>query len=617
MQNLIVCSNLRQLRNLNGIVVGNYMVATAVYDFYDECKRQREEVVYLESSELSDHKMVWSILDTITDVMQRCETEKSYLYRVSYHLEGGIPTTVDTVIQNLKIVENTIRAYGIERIYLVDDKENWMLNEAFFLFANAKGIECRILDEDGEKEQLCLFTLRRSKYNPNIKQSKFSSQVHQEQLKVYREKKSISLNNTDLQAVTIGLLHGAKNNGKHLIGTEEEVDLFRGQFDVEIISFHQSADNDYFRERGIRVACLEDYFDRDLFEKNYQIYLRDCQCIVDQLQSGLHVHVGDIDLSEYLKRKLINYMERECFDKVYFDTCSDTFFKTHKYNLIEAWGNTNFWQNHIIYANCRQWNIKLFRREVLEILQFVSYEPYANEIELRIFFDKVVNEYCHLKDYHGRICYLPDFKWINFDKNITEGSICSTKEEVKILFAPTYPFVGNSTVKNYFNICTNILDRLPSKSCKVFFKNHPNLNEKIRIEIETKYSGKKYVECIDNRRGIWDVMEQCDIVVTDVSTVIFDSIKMGKPVFCIAGCQDYELVKWHKDNFAIYRDIHVLCDELLAILANRDEMKEKLQAVVKKQTDYIAALTKADGKGATDAYAALYSILEEEIKLCR
>lgn len=611
MRNLMCCSNLKQLQNLKRKIDGDYMIATASYDFYDECNREKEGVVYLEPSERSDYKMVWGILDAITDILQRCKTKKPHLYRVSYQLEGGFPTTLDTILQNLKIVEQTVCEYKIERLYLADDEDNWMLNEAFFLYATAKRIECRIVDENGETEQSCLFTLRRSKYNPSVKQSEFRAIVHRDKLKEYREKKNISLNDMDLKEVTIGVLHGAKNNGKHLIGTEEDVNLFRNHFDVEIISFHRSTDNGYFQEHGIGVACLEDYFDRELFEKNYKIYLNDCQRIVDQMQSSLHVHVKEIDLSEYLKRKLFNYLERECLEKLYFDTCSYTFFRKHKYKLIWAWGNTNFWQNHIIYANCRQWKTKLFRREVLEPTQFESYEPYANEIELRIYYDKVVNNYNRLKDYLGRICYLPDFRWISFDKNVKAKNVCFGKKEIDILFAPTNTLMGYNTVKNYFNICKNILDRLPSKSCRVFFKNHPHLNEKIRTEIETKYGSKKYIECIDSRKAVWPIMEQCDIVVTDVSTILFDAIKMGKPVFCIAGCQDYEWVKWHKNNLVIYRDINVMCDDLLAILSDRDGMKEKLQAIVDKQTDYIVTLTGGTKK---DAYGELYRILEEEIK---
>lgn len=609
MRNLIFCSNLKQLHNLKKKAAGDYVAVTATYDFYDECNREKEGVVYLESSELSDYKIIWGILDVITDILQRCETEKPYLYRVSYHLEGGFPTTIDAILQNLKVVENTILRYQIKRLYLVDDQENWMLNEAFFLYADAKGIECRIVDENGETEKPYLFTLRRSKYNPAVKQSEFSALVHQEQLNEYRGKKNGLLNDTDLKPVMIGVLHSAKNTGKHLMGTEEDVNLYRDHFDVEIISFYRSADNDYFQERGINVACLEDYFDRELYEKNYEIYLKDCQRIVELMQSDLHVYFGDVDLSEYLIRKLINYLERDCFEKLYVDTCSHTFFKKHKYNSISSWGNTNFWQSQVIYANCRQWNTILFRREVLEVIQFESYEPYANEIGLRIYYDKAVNDYNRLKDYHGRICYLPDFRWINFGKNAVVQNLCS-EEKINILFAPTYPMTGYSTVKNYFNICTNVLDKLPSENCSVYFKNHPNLNEKIRTEMEARYGGKRYIECVDSRKGIWTVMEQCDIVVTDVSTVIFDAIKMGKPVFCIAGCQDYECVKWLKDGIPIYRDINVLCDDLLAILANRDGRKEKLQALIDRQTDYLVTLTGGTEK---DAYGALYRILEEEI----
>lgn len=610
MRNLIFCSNLKQLNHVKKNVVGDYIVATAAYDFCEECSRAKEEIVYLESSELSDYKMIWGILDSITEILRRCKTEKPYLYRVSYHLEGGFPTTIDMVLQNLKIVENTVRTYKIERLYLVDDKEGWILNEAFFLYAHARGIECRIVDENGEMEKPYLFTLRRSKYNPVIKQSEFSALAHQDQLKEYRGKKCMPLNDTELKTVTIGILHEAKNNGKHRRWTEEDANLYRDHFDVEIISFHRSSDNDYFEEHGISVVCLEDYFDRELFEKNYEIYLNDCRCIVDQMQSDLCVCFGDINLSEYMIRKLINYLERDCLKKLYFDTCSHVFFEKHKYYFISSCGNTNFWQNQIIFANSRQWNTTLFRREVLDGFQFESYEPYANEIELRIYYDKVVNDYNHLKDYHGRICYLPDFSWLNFDKNAAGQDVCSGKKEIKILFAPTYPMTGHSTVKNYFDICTNILDKLPSETSRVFFKNHNNLNEKIRIKIESKYGNKKYVECIDCRKGIWPVMEQCDIVITDVSTVIFDAIKMGKPVFCIAGCQDYEWIKWHKNNIPIYRDIHALCDDLLAILADRDGRKEKLQTMVDKQTDYIVTLIGGTEK---DAYGALYHIFEEEI----
>ncbi len=610
MVELLVCSNRKQLKQLKNICGSEYIIGTSKYAFYVECKKTNETIVYLEPDELSDYSTIISIIKRITNIIESCNLQKQYLYRISYHLEGGLPSTIDRMLQNIKVIKKVFQEYRIDKIYLVDDKENWMINEAFFIYAHNKRIDCHILDELAEKEQACLFTLRRSNYNPNPERLGFDTQEQLEQWKYWMNQENKHPRSLEMKSFEMGFLYAASNNGKHLKWALDDIQLYQNEFNVGIISFYNNEDNEYFRQKGISVECLEDYFDKELFEKNYKIYLEDCQYITNRIDENLYFILDDIDLSEYLNRKFLNYLERTCFHKLYIDTCSHTFFKIRKYCLIEAWGNTNFWQSNILYANSRHWNTKFFRRDIVEVFDAKEYEPYANEICIRIWCNKKMNAIWDLGNYTGKIYSVPDYNWRHYIRNVRESIKLSLENKIKILLAPTCPLIGFSTVKNYLNICTSVLETLPSEQVTIFFKNHPNIEKELEDEIEQKYSTKKNILFVNKMQGIWEVIQICDFVITDVSTVIFDTIKAGKPVFCIAGCQDYEFIRHHEGNFKIYRDIDKLCKDVIAFSKDRYRLEKQLQSMLCNQDTFIKNLV---GKTMEDGYKALHDVIREEM----
>ena len=331
MADLLLCSNAEQLKNLKNKCSRQYVIATLKYAFYAECNKAEEPVVYMEPDEISDCNVIWDVINKINDVINGCDVEKKYLYRISYHIEGGVPSAIDRMLQNIRLIRRVVCHHNIEKIFVVDDKENWMINEALFLFAQSERMNCQILDENGEKEQPYLFTLRRSRYNSNVKETKFDTQVHCRELEQYlNQGNKKNVQDAVVKEVEIGFLYAARNNGKHFKWMQDDIRLYADRFSVEIISFYHSEDNERFRKNGVSVECLEDYFSKDLFEKNYRVYLEDCTYIADKLNQNLSVTLEGVDLSEYLKRKIINYLERECFSKLYIDACSDIFFQNKK-----------------------------------------------------------------------------------------------------------------------------------------------------------------------------------------------------------------------------------------------------------------------------------------------
>lgn len=608
MSDLLICSNMKQLKNLKKMCGYSYTVGTSKYSFFSECKINGEPVIYLELAELSNSDRIWEIVDKVMQIIESCGIENSYLYRVSYHAEGGFATTIDVLLQNIKLFKRVTGEYGIESVYFADDKENWIINETFFICLHSMGMKCRIFDAECEKEQNVLFTLRRSKYNPVVVRSEFNPQEHDGTLRYYRGRESKSIGDGKAKETEVGFLYASREDGKQVQWSIDDVRLYKDRFSVGIISLYRNGDNETFRKNNIEVECLEDYFNRELFEENYRIYIKDSRRIADELQ-GLKVTFEGVDLSEYLIRKVISYIEKTCLTKLYIDTCSKAFFRYHNYKIIKSWGDTNFWENNVMYANSRNDNTKFFRRDVLRLYQTREYEPYANEIAVRLMEDKEVYRMSILRNFIGKIYYLPGYCMEDFINGISDIDI-SISGQIKVLFAPSRPLAGFSTVKGFFDTCTNILERLPSEQCKVYFKNHPGIDEAMRIEIEGKYELNENIECIDNRRGIWPELEKCDIVITSPSTVVFDAIQAGKPVFCIAISQNYELICHHEGGINIYRDVNKCCDELLEMFKDRDKLKATLESIANRQNDYLKGLA---GKMPENGYKDLWDIIEKEM----
>lgn len=585
MKSLLICSNEQELIWLKQQCKDDYCIGTVDYDFFRRGKKNEENIFFLEAESLMPKEKVWEVTDIINNIIKKCNLEKEYLYLVSYHIEGGIPLQIAQMILNIDILVEMISQNNIQQICMVDNKKNWQLNEAAFLVANAFRMQCLIVDEDTGSEKLYLYTLRNSEYYARKEKNFEEWQMQYEMIKKFYKRPRKGKNNQKNRC-DIGCLYPVVNNQKHLFWFMNEINEYRNCMGLNIIAFYDSDDIKKMRECGLNVDVLEDYLEIEVFLTEIREHLINITVIKEMMEKELRVNYRNVDLSIFLRRKLLNCFERDCIEHIYIDCCMQKYFKNNEYKYIKAWGNSNFWQTILSYQNTRNANTKLylFDNDIL-FLEKMN-EPNANIIYMRIFPNEKHKNTVLSENFKGDIYYCPN---INYQKRFycNLGKRKRIGKRISILFAPSCPFVGVRTYKNYCNICKTILSVLPSSECKLLFKNHPNIDKGAEEEIYRGFRNNNDIEIIDKSEGINSLWNDVDFVITDYSTVLADAVMAQRPVFCIAGCQDYQLAKKYSDGFYVFHSVEDMCLHIQQILARKEEIDGIIENILLRQNEFM------------------------------
>lgn len=607
MNSLLICSSEKELNMLTKYEPENYYIGTINYEFYCWCINNRKKVFFLESNAEIPYIKTWNIISKINDVIKQCKLKKEYLYSVSYHIEGGLPSHIAYILMMIDLFEKIIPQYEIDVLYMVDNKENWKLNEAAFLYV-VNRIKYYIKSENGANLD-CLYTLQRSYYDSKEHDCILYNEVLEKiRTYEYNYKKNIKV---EKKKYEIGCLYPVQNSEKHFMWTISEVNAYNKEFSVNIICFYNSKDTEKMRSLGYHVDCIEDYYDRALFKSDINIYLSGIREIYRKLQDNLYVNYKGVNLKYFLCKKTLNYLQRQHIEYVYVDNCMHNYFSKNEYEIIRAWGNSDFWQTKVAYENTKEHNTKYYKIFGNAVYFPPMYDPDIDEISIRIFPNKYIKDIM-LKNvnFHGNVYYLPDIGMQNRYYNREKFIKLKKEDEKNILFAMQEPFLGCCTIQEYFDIGIRIIEILSQNlDVKVFVKNHPNIDENIESEFRKKLHINT-VYFIDKNMDINEALEKCAVVISPFfSTVIFDAAIKQRPVFGIIYNHNRQIEKQtdlHKEGFLCYTDIEKMCKETIECINQKDKAYE----IVNCQNNY---MEKMIGCHYSNANKAVLSILKKEV----
>ena len=322
-----------------------------------------------------------------------------------------------------------------------------------------------------------------------------------------------------------------------------------------------------------------------------------------QLKKNLYIEYHGIDLTGWFDKKYNNYLNREVLEHIYIYSCMKRYFKKNKFHLICSWGTSNFWQTRIV-SKCIGTDTKIFREEEISVITHPYYEPFMELIEIRFFPNKEMEKDYQLAGFKGNGQVLMD---LNIGRRYyaqKEVKRFFMNKEATILVALSYPVVGIRTLKNYYQICRYIFDSIHEK---IIFKNHPNIDKSLDNDIRELAAKYENIKFIDKGVSIDSLISGCDLVITDASTIIFDTIIEQKPLFCIMGCQDYEIARKNLPGLKIYRDIMEMCNRINAILKNEKE----IHSLLEEQNLFMTNLI---GNEEIDTIEKMNCFLRKEIK---
>lgn len=579
-RSLLICSNENELQWLKQYARNEYSIGTINYAFYMRCRDSNEDVVMLEYDGEIPNEETWDMLKKINAVIESCKVERTYLYNISYHIEGGVPYHIASIITYINLLEMVMKAKQIREVLMVDNKENWIINEAIFLFCYNKQIQYSIFDSTNGMKKTYLFTLRNSKYGERNHNEEYAAQIEkvQEYYKKKRKKAERKKNIYD-----IGCIYPARNNAKHFSWLLDEMELFKENYSIQIMCFFDSDDIRRLEENGYEVDCVENYFEGHSFWNDVVEYFRDISEIEARLETELIIFYKGIDMKDFICRKVINYLQRESLELLYIDHCLREYFKSHKYGLIRAWGTANFWQTRIVHANAKSSKFYIFWLNVVTYPEF--YEPYKNILDIIIYSNKTMRDFYTDKEYKG-------IAYAGYDLRNCETlyrNLLNNKEQkmdkLKILVALPFPFLGQLTYKSFGNVFHVILEELSKEGCDIVIKNHPNMDDDIEYRIYELYRGKQNVTIVEKGKSIKEALETCDIVITGISNVIFDAGIAQKVVYCIIDEWQHDMMKHLEQGIKVFFNVKKMCKDIRRLVDKRD--KSEIKEIIDKQNEFL------------------------------
>lgn len=599
---LLCCDSQEEWMILKNICNTGYVIATSDYRFFKNIREQEERVIFLESDESNPYGAIWEILDQIHLMIDEEITDRFFrLFHLSYHVEGGFPTKIAQMIINLNLISALVKDNDIGEIYIFDNVQNWITNESIFLYSKSRGITCHILDPNSKEEKTSLKTLSQLR---GIKEN-----LCNEELSRKEKEKARALIDTSAKRCKKGTTKEKEDVGilycpdflyrKHVDWVLRRIDAI--EHDTTVICFYDTEAVSEFRQRGLKVDCLEDYFEKSDFISAYDNLNRKRAAVLQRLASQLEASYQGTDLSEWLLLKLRNQYFRELLTYLYMDVCAANYFKQRKFTFIHVWGGTESWQTWICYDNTRDVNSKLFK---IEFIGFISYkEKMSFPDMLSAMFtpdDKERFSQIFVNDYPGKVFPICDPNW-GGRSTVVEYIGSDRKKRIGIL--PAGILKGFTTYRFYYATWMPLIDRLLDLGYEIVFKNHPALRECWEEDMEANYRDNERVTFLASGERIDKALALCDMVITDISSVVYDAALAQKAAFCIVDRQGYDLIRQHTAGFSIYQSIEDLLEEIKCI----SESDAAYKNILNKQNDYMKKIT---GDTSCNGAESVYTLLQ-------
>ncbi len=576
---LLCCNTCAEIEILKSRHKSNYIIATSKYDLYIELKKKESKVIFLESSQTIPYEKTWEILEKIHSGIKSGKAYKYFrLFHFSYNIEGGFPFKISQMIINLELIHKIVLDYQIKGIYLFDNKDNWVINESIFLYAKSINLPCHILDADGETK-VCLKTLETMNMNSVdivdsllLKEKKVIDSI---------KLKSSKMFDTKVVEEEVGALYCCvQSYPKHMEWMKRRIDAI-GRY-VKIICYYDTEDVKKFNDIGMDAECIEDYFILEDFFLEYERIKKERTWILQMLESNLHVLYLNVDLTAYLCMKVRNYYYRELVKQLYISVCAQNYFKYHNFKYIHMWGDTNFWETWLCYDYTRKRNTKLFLIDWSSFIRIKMKQLYPYMIS-KAFVPKIL--YDQYKDmYHGQLFLIDDVVWVKKSPSVTCYDTIKEKKTVAIL--PTGIVGGFSTYYFYYNIMNKVINILLSKDYKIILKNHPGCTDDWEKDVKHIFGKNLNIKFLNSFDMVEDVLKECYMIITDISSAAFDAALAQKAVFCIVDEQGDSYISQHQQGFCIYQNISEMINEMETAI-NDDK---KYKAIIERQNAYMSNL---------------------------
>lgn len=528
---------------------------------------------------------------------------KKYLYEIGMHIEGsGIEQTVADIIGECEKYSVLLEKYGITEVYVCCDEKNVIDVEVLRLYAKEKHIQLKICYSskwdlnDWKQFFYCCSSLANRKFKCFYYFCNSFITFLRAFLsgKMFLWKKNLEEHQYECGRIWFSYAIKHYNWGKC------KLSVFNHDLSFNVICVDtQKEVKQRFTNSGISAMQLEDAglclwsISRAIFSFYIDLV---------KLHKGLKrlcIDYADMNLAEIVKFRIWQHVLLDVPHAIIVDEYARNYFAHNSYKYIEAWLGSNSIYTRIFHHHTRNANTVFFRvyNDIYSINYSVSKEVENGMIDV-LFIGR--NNVYNIDDvykkngWNGKCYFLSNT--VKNEKSDME--INAYKEKIKILWAPSYPLRGIFSARLWEQINAELFEGLIDFDAELYVKYHINQDSRNVMEMYQRYSSVK-VHFVGKEQAIEKCLSEVDIVITTPSLVVFDAMKLNKPVFVIRMEGMRGLIT--ELNFLEYKSVGSALDAMETVIVNEAVRKEQLR----KQIMFVREFLDVDEEKSYHEIAAL------------
>ncbi len=592
---LLFCNNIKLLQNNIKYFEKRFMIYCISQDIeicVNEELQKRNDINILpyDLQKPLFFKNAWKMVETINSSFKCVKTRKDlYLYELNYLCEGGIPLKYADYLYAIAFFNKILQEYNIDIIYS-EQICNSRIVDALKDIAKDRNIRLCFINKFG----LTLSEMKQKLYFSNIPVIRTIISFYAQLNCFYRIKKISKKNKTDsdVEKYDIGIILFS-DLSKHVNWLLESLQEIEERFKYCVFCYHADNAKERLINLGKKAKSVEGYFSYIKALRDYIDYLRDSFAIWKQVKKMPSIYFQNVNVTRTIKNLYIFYLFREKLEDIFYEEIVYKFLQKNQPKLITGNGDTNFISNKIFYFCTKKLNQNvIFYKDAVAIEPYnmekviSAYEPYSYIMNLRFYIqESIAANVLKKQGWQGQCYYMADDK--NADKyyksRLIDEEDLHVKEKVKVLWAPSYPVEGIYSINSFLKDNETILQSVREVDFQLTVKYHPHQEGKLIKNIIKKYDNSNRIEFVNQYNSIEEYIENADIVITTLSTVIFDAAVKKKLVICLVDDLGIELSDHLKDNFYLVKSENIDFMEILYNLEFRKKQIDKQNAFLEKR----------------------------------
>ena len=570
---MILCDTSQDLNKIikkwKPIIRDNSIIATKNYLLYNSLK-QTETIYLMQESFDSKYVEAVKILKDINKVIDK-ETKFSYLYEADYHIEGnGCGQWVTDALYAAELCSDFIKQYDI--------------NEVFVCCVDSLAMETRVLRNMELAGKIKLHVC----YHKVTSKTELIQFIHCNVGKGWTTLKNCYYILYGILIFIKAFIKSVKDALNNNVGKKQERVLFSQgiifitnakkhldwgiDFFIElnkhvhcaIICAYASEAQKFFKEHGLTTISFESAGIRmNKLITSIFVYYRDVLCLY-KMFSKLDEDVYGTNMGQVVKLCFWQHLLLHVPERIVLDCIAEDFFSRYKFKMISTWLGSNNVYGRIFYQYTRNdktifWR-RLFSNAVIKPTLFEEVYPDMLEYVYFIGIDKKeLENFYRSFGWKGKAVLFDNSNYIIENKLTRENFISGMRlGKISVLWAPSYPINEHLRRSDFINMNRKMVCSMPSEKVELHVKYHLNCEKKLIIDAMTL---AKNVHFFDNKERITDAFAVADVVVTTISTVVYDSIYNNKPCIILLEGQNVELLNEKiKEKFLIFYSVKEVMD---------------------------------------------------------